>query len=716
MATLVLSAVGTALGGPVGGALGALVGQAIDQQLLGSGPRRGPRLGDLSIQTASYGTPIPRVYGAMRVAGSIVWADEIKESEQAVSGGKGASDVIRYNYTASFAVALSSRQAGRIGRVWADGNLLRGAAGDLKVAGTLRFHDGSEGQEVDPLIVSIEGMATTPAFRGVVLAVFEDLALEEYGNRIPMLTFELIADEGTVGVSDVLADASDGAIETALDEELIGYAAHGSDRREAVAPLVRAFGLRVGDDGVMIGDVGRVALTAITSEVGCSAEREGGATIERTRTPFADLPTGTALAYYDPARDYQSGLARAGEAGGRSIRTEELAAALSAEMARTLVEARLARVWAEREQVTVHLPPRFAGLRPGDEVVGAVAGGPWMVSAVDVAGLVVAVTLVRGSGRSGALPAVSGRASAARDLAAAPNEVVLLDLPDLGSGTTAPALTLAASSSGAWRAVAVDLTANGAPLPGVTMTRAALIGRTTTVLGPGSETVIDDLGSVTVAMLAGEAWLTSCSDDALVMGTNLAAIGDELFQFGRADPLSGGRFRLSRLLRGRRGSEWAIGGHAVGERFVLLDAAALREVALPAGMLGASVVARPAGLADGPAQIVSRVASGEGLRPPPPCHLRFERAGGGLQLRWTRRSRSGWGWVDSIDAPVGEANEQYRVRIEGSVAAAEWTVGAASLDLSAAELAPLGSGSAVVRVAQIGDRAASRDAPTTIII
>jgi len=66
MATLVLGAVGTALGGPVGGALGSLVGQAIDQQLLGSGPRRGPRLGDLSVQTSAYGTMIPRIYGRMR--------------------------------------------------------------------------------------------------------------------------------------------------------------------------------------------------------------------------------------------------------------------------------------------------------------------------------------------------------------------------------------------------------------------------------------------------------------------------------------------------------------------------------------------------------------------------------------------------------------------------------------------------------------------------
>ena len=71
MATLVLSTVGTALAGPIGGLLGSLVGQSIDQQLMGGGPRKGPRLGDLSIQASAYGRPVPRIYGTMRVAGTM---------------------------------------------------------------------------------------------------------------------------------------------------------------------------------------------------------------------------------------------------------------------------------------------------------------------------------------------------------------------------------------------------------------------------------------------------------------------------------------------------------------------------------------------------------------------------------------------------------------------------------------------------------------------
>ena len=87
MATLVFTAVGTALGGPLGGAIGSLLGQSFDQQLFGS-TRHGPRLGDLSVQTSTYGTPVPRIYGTMRVAGSVIWATDLQESSTQ-TGAKG---------------------------------------------------------------------------------------------------------------------------------------------------------------------------------------------------------------------------------------------------------------------------------------------------------------------------------------------------------------------------------------------------------------------------------------------------------------------------------------------------------------------------------------------------------------------------------------------------------------------------------------------------
>lgn len=75
MATLVLSTVG-GLFGPVGSLIGALAGQVIDRELLFKPKgREGPRLTELSVQTSSYGTPVPKLFGTLRVAGTVIWAD-----------------------------------------------------------------------------------------------------------------------------------------------------------------------------------------------------------------------------------------------------------------------------------------------------------------------------------------------------------------------------------------------------------------------------------------------------------------------------------------------------------------------------------------------------------------------------------------------------------------------------------------------------------------
>ena len=194
MATLVLTAVGTAIGGPIGGAIGALIGRGVDQAVLFKPKgRKGPRLSDLQVQTSTYGSQIPKLFGMMRVAGTVIWATDLRESKEKSGGGKGKPSVTTYSYSASLAVALSARAAQGIGRIWADGNLLRGAAGDFKTGvGAFRFYAGAEDQEVDPLIAAAEGVSVTPAHRGMAYAVFEDLALADYGNRIPSLTFEVI--------------------------------------------------------------------------------------------------------------------------------------------------------------------------------------------------------------------------------------------------------------------------------------------------------------------------------------------------------------------------------------------------------------------------------------------------------------------------------------------------------------------------------------------
>ncbi|WP_201160074.1 baseplate multidomain protein megatron, partial [Rhodoplanes elegans] len=107
-------------------------------------------------------------------------------------GGTTTTTTTTYSYYANFAVGLCEGLIGRVGRVWADGEVL-----DLGTV-TMRVHRGDEGQPADPLIVARQGGAGTPAYRGLAYVVFERLPLAPYGNRIPQLAFELMRPVGAL--------------------------------------------------------------------------------------------------------------------------------------------------------------------------------------------------------------------------------------------------------------------------------------------------------------------------------------------------------------------------------------------------------------------------------------------------------------------------------------------------------------------------------------
>src|SRR3546814_14926275 len=92
MATLVLTAMGTALGGPIGGAIGAVLGQGFDQNVLFKPKgREGPRLSELDVQTYTYGSQVPPIFGAMRVAGTVIEAADMNENKTKRCRGNGGT-------------------------------------------------------------------------------------------------------------------------------------------------------------------------------------------------------------------------------------------------------------------------------------------------------------------------------------------------------------------------------------------------------------------------------------------------------------------------------------------------------------------------------------------------------------------------------------------------------------------------------------------------
>jgi hypothetical protein len=725
MATLVLTAVGAAVGGPIGAAIGAIAGQQIDARLFAPKARRGPRLGDLSVQTSSYGNALPKIFGSMRVAGTVIWATDLQEHRSSSGGGKGRPRTVNYSYSASFAVALSGRPIRAVKRIWADGKLLRGAGGDFKSETKYRLHLGTEDQEIDPLIGAAEGIEAVPAYRSVAYAVFEDFQLADYGNHIPSLTFEVEADAAPVPIGAIAAELSGGAVASGPTPALGGYAATGDSVRSAIEALsevmslslVEAEGLRITSDRGAAVEVGK-------SRTGAVGPGRAGGRGEISRRAAHSLASEVAITYYEPSRDYQSGLQRATRLSPSSrIEHHAFPAALSAETAKGLAEFRLAALWAGRVTAKLHLGWRDIELRPGALVSLEDEAGLWKIERWTLDRMVLNLDLLRV--RAGSLPNASaatnpGRSIGQPDLPHGPTVVRLLDLPLYGElALDRPQLLVAAAGTAAgWRRAALTVSYDGgASWQDAGMTAApAVLGDTLTPLPARGSALFDLEGVVEVELLNGAMWIEGRSDAALTNGGNLAMIGHELVQFGAVEPLGERRFRLSRLLRGRRGTEWAA-SHEPGEPFVLIERESLAVLEPRLAALGAEARLIATGIGDGEEGVEARCpVSASTMLPPTPVHFRaIGLPGGDLQLRWVRRSRGGWTWVDGIDAPLGEETESYSLTLAGAGFQRRVTVNeptflyTASAQAADGAVAPI-----VVSLVQVGTSGASQ--PATLII
>ncbi len=66
----------------------------------------------------------------------------------------------------------------------------------------MRVYRGTRSQPGDPLIAAKRGADKAPAYRGLAYVVFERLPLDDFGNRIPLLQFEVIRPVGQLEKPD----------------------------------------------------------------------------------------------------------------------------------------------------------------------------------------------------------------------------------------------------------------------------------------------------------------------------------------------------------------------------------------------------------------------------------------------------------------------------------------------------------------------------------
>lgn len=729
MATLLLTAVGTVLGGPIGGSIGAIVGRQIDAAIFGGRKVEGPRLKDLTVQTSSYGSALPLHFGKMRAAGSVIWATELVEHKDTASSGKGRPSVTTYTYTSSFAVAIASRPIAGIGRIWADGNLLRGANGDLKVGGRLRVHLGHGDQAADPLMAQAEGVTWCPAYRGLAYAVFEDLELADYGNRIPSLTFEILADTAGTSIGAIARAILPEAAVSNLDTGLAGFSIDQGSAGDALAVISEAVPIACAVSGGTLaihaaeqaGPVTPVALPgpAAANKDGRSAEAKASGW-SRKREPLPRVRQ-CGVRYYDVARDYQPGLQRGiGRSEQGDLQLIELPAALSAAEAQTLAGNASRRAARPVDTITYRITEIDPAITPGAFVNIPIASGVWRVTQWEWQQDGVLLSLAA-SPSSGAIAASSatatdpGRFNPAADLAHTPTVLEAFALPwdGTGSGATAAVFAAASGASAGWTGAALlaDLGGDGGALTSIGSTgrSRARMGRTVGALATASPLLLDLRSTLDVVLAGTDLQLADASLAQLLQGANRARIGSEIVQFASATPLGGGVWRLGNWLRGRGGTEWAVGTHVADEPFVLIDDSLTQ---LEAAKIGDPATTRivAVGLGDAVAVSVPIEDPGATLRPLSPVHgTAVLQSDGSIALRWTRRARGAWVWLNGVDTPLNEESELWDVTVgDPDAPARRWQATASAIVVTAGQIAGLPAGAPqFFAVRQIGRNAAS---------
>jgi hypothetical protein len=235
------------------------------------------------------------------------------------------------------------------------------------------------------------------------------------------------------------------------------------------------------------------------------------------------------------------------------------------------------------------------------------------------------------------------------------------------SPNAAPRLSVMANGSDAgWRRAAILYSLDGGASwrDGGVSAAPAIVGTIAGAPGAAPATLIDRANAIEVDLARADMVLGDADDAALDHGANLALVGDELLQFGRAEQVGDARWRLSMLWRGRRGTEDAAGMQAVGDRFVLLAADSVAAIDLPVAAIGSVVSVLASGIGDTGGPIAADCAIlGGSVRPPSPAQVRLATIDGTPTLAWTRRSRAGFGWIDGGDVPLVEESEAYRVTI-----------------------------------------------------
>lgn len=455
--------------------------------------------------------------------------------------------------------------------------------------------------------------------------------------------------------------------------------------RQAMEPLrsVTFFDVVESVGGLSFPRRGKAAVATLTDDD--LGAQEGGAQgappmITTRKIQDAELPRAVRLHYISPQRDYEPGE----QISPHRLVTDavndvdvELTLAMADSQAARTAEVLWADAWRSRWVHEIVLDASWLALEPGDAVLAPVDARLERMRITEIDDAVPALRrlqLVRDDDGSYSASAVADDPQHVPQplVGLSATDLHLLDLPalldahdDAGIYAAGVPDVLTRRWEGAVIARSSDAGATYADIGA--LTAIAVIGTLTSAPGAGIWTTWDDANEIEVTLLAGE--LESSPAASVLNGVNTAAVGAagrwEIVQFRTAEDLGSGAWRVSGLLRGRRGTEHHIGTAQVGDTFVLLTGPGITRLGLAQSEIGAARTYRATTIGATPSASEEQTFTGAGtaLLPFAPVKVAGAFVGEDLLIEWVRRGRLGQELRGGVDIPLSEVTEAYEIEI-----------------------------------------------------
>jgi len=539
------------------------------------------------------------------------------------------------------------------------------------------------------------GFASSPTTMQVISPGY--IVLGTAGNTGGSLTFLQLAFPTTgdvsIPLSTVVADICTRAglspsqyDVSQLTGPVLGYAiTQNSAPRDALVPLMSAYMFDVTDsDGKLkfVKRGGAVAGSFAYADLGASnsvGDPQNETPIEISRSQESDLPKSLALTYIGAHNDYAQVTQTAFRTATSSNKESaaQLAVVMTDDVALQKAQSNLWSAWLSREQFSFCTTLAYLKYEPNDVVTLQGNGVSYTVRLTnckyDAQGVlkwtaVGELPAVYTSTAAGGAPSGFAQQSVAYG---GPTLLDILDVPPLRDTDTTVGLYMAAAGySPAWPGCIVEISRDGVSYTDlIAIAQASTLGTVTAPLSAfagGNQP--DELSAMTVSLANGS--LSSVSYANFLAGTNAAYVGGEIVYFRNASLISANTYQLTGFVRGVAGTDWAIGMHSAGEKFVFLDPSKLSIVGLSIRDVGTklSFEARLANLNGGhpglPQSLTPVIARVQPLAP-----VLFKALPGSassttdISLSWIRRARVYAAWNNGADVPLDQQTESYQLTI-----------------------------------------------------